>query len=53
MYPLVESTHVLTLWLFVGLAVMLDLRLLGLAFRSVPVSEFTAASCRGPRSASP
>lgn len=40
MYPLVESTHVLALALFVGLAVMLDLRLLGWAFRGVPVSEF-------------
>ena len=39
MYPLVESTHVLALTLFVGLAVMLDLRLLGLALRQVPVSE--------------
>jgi hypothetical protein len=39
MYPLVESTHVLALTLFVGLAVMLDLRLLGLAMRRVPVSE--------------
>jgi hypothetical protein len=42
MYPLIESTHVLTLGLFVGLAVMLDLRLLGLALRHVPVSEVTA-----------
>jgi uncharacterized membrane protein len=40
-YPLVESTHVLTLGLFVGLTVMLDLRLLGWAFTSVPVTEFT------------
>ena len=40
-YPFVESTHVLTLALFVGLAVMLDLRLLGLTMRRVPVSEFT------------
>ena len=39
MYPLVESTHVLTLCLFVGLAVMLDLRLLGFTLRGVPVSE--------------
>ena len=39
MYPLVESTHVLSLTLFVGLAVVLDLRLLGLALRRVPVSE--------------
>ncbi len=39
MYPLVESAHVLTLGLFVGTAVMLDLRLLGLTMRQVPVSE--------------
>jgi hypothetical protein len=39
MYPLVESTHVLTLMLFVGMTVMWDLRLLGLAFTRVPISE--------------
>jgi hypothetical protein len=39
MYPLVESTHVLTLCLFVGMAATLDLRLVGLAFRNVPVSD--------------
>jgi hypothetical protein len=39
MYPLVESTHVLTLMLFVGMTVMWDLRLLGLAFTNVPISE--------------
>jgi hypothetical protein len=39
MYPLIESTHVLALMLFVGMAVMLDLRLLGLTLRNVPVSE--------------
>jgi hypothetical protein len=38
-WPLVESTHVLSLGLFVGTAAMLDLRLLGLAMRRVPVSE--------------
>jgi hypothetical protein len=38
-YPLVESTHVWALALFVGFAVLLDLRLVGLAFREVPVSE--------------
>src|ERR1700733_11786058 len=38
-YPLVESVHVLALCLFVGLAVMLDLRLLGITLRSAPVSE--------------
>lgn len=41
MYPLVESTHVLALGLFVGLTVMWDLRLLGWAFTRVPVSEMS------------
>ena len=39
MYPLVESVHVLTLCVFVGLAIVLDLRLLGLAFTGSRVSE--------------
>jgi uncharacterized membrane protein len=39
MYPLLESLHVLTLCLFVGTAALLDLRLLGVALRRVPVSE--------------
>jgi hypothetical protein len=39
MYPLVESSHVMFLMLFVGLTVMLDLRLLGIALRNLPVSE--------------
>lgn len=39
MYPLLESAHVLTLCVFVGSAVMLDLRLLGFTLRRVPVSE--------------
>jgi len=38
-YPIVESVHVLTLCLFLGTAVMLDLRLLGATMRRVPVSE--------------
>ena len=38
-YPLVETSHVLTLCLFLGMIALWDLRLLGLAFRSVPVSE--------------
>jgi hypothetical protein len=41
-YPLIESTHVLALGLFVGLAVILDLRLLGLVLRRVPASEALA-----------
>jgi hypothetical protein len=39
MYPLVESTHVLTLALFVGITLMWDLRLLGIAFTRVPISD--------------
>ncbi|MBI1872785.1 MAG: hypothetical protein HYS05_02715, partial [Acidobacteria bacterium] len=42
MYPLVESVHVLTLCLFVGLAATLDLRLMGVALKRVPVSEVTS-----------
>ena len=38
-YALIESVHVLTLCVFVGLAVMLDMRLLGATMRRVPVSE--------------
>lgn len=40
-WPFVESTHVLTLGLFVGTAVMNDLRLLGWTMKRVPVSEVT------------
>lgn len=41
MYPIIESTHVLALTVFVGLAVILDLRLLGLMLRRVPVTDIT------------
>ena len=41
-YPLIESTHVVTLLLFAGPVMMVDLRLLGFAFRDVPVSEMNA-----------
>ncbi len=41
-YPLVESTHVLTVMLFVGMLAMVDLRMLGFAFRQTPVSELTS-----------
>ena len=40
-WPLVETTHVLALGLFVGTTVMMDLRLVGIAFRGVPVQAFT------------
>ena len=38
LYPIIETTHVLTLTLFLGMIMMWDLRLLGLALKSVPVS---------------
>lgn len=38
-YPLIETTHVLTLCLFLGLLALLDLRLTGFALRGVAVSE--------------
>ena len=41
MWPLVESTHVMTLGLFVGTAFVTDLRLLGWSLSSVRVSEVT------------
>lgn len=40
-WPFLESAHVLCLPLFLGTAVMLDLRLLGIAMTRVPASEFT------------
>ena len=41
-YAIVESVHVWTLCLFVGFAAMMDLRLVGVMFRRVPVSELAA-----------
>ena len=38
-YAIVESVHVWTLCLFVGLAAMLDLRLMGVFLPQVPVSQ--------------
>ena len=40
-WPLLESVHVLCLALFVGTAMMLDLRLLGVAMSHIPASAFT------------
>ena len=41
LWPFTESLHVLTLSLFVGSAIVLDLRLLGVGFRDIPVTAFT------------
>ena len=38
MYPLIETTHVLALTLFVGTLAIVDLRLLGFAFRFTRIS---------------
>lgn len=38
-YPIVESVHVLTLCLFLGMTVMIDLRLLGASLEATPVSQ--------------
>jgi uncharacterized protein DUF6644 len=38
-YSVIESVHVWTLCLFLGFAVILDLRLVGAIFRDVPVSQ--------------
>ena len=40
-YSLIESTHVLALMLSVGTILMLDLRLLGISFTRLKVSEMT------------
>jgi uncharacterized protein DUF6644 len=39
MYAIIESTHVLAIMLFVGAIAMIDLRLLGAAYRETPVSQ--------------
>jgi hypothetical protein len=38
-YPIIESVHVLFLCLFLGMAIALDLRLIGVSFKKVPVQE--------------
>lgn len=38
-YAITESAHVMSIMLFVGTIAMVDLRLLGVAFRQVPVSQ--------------
>lgn len=38
-YPIVESVHVLTLCLFLGLVILMDLRLVGVTLRQTPASE--------------
>ncbi len=42
MYNWVESTHVLTLMLFLGMLIIIDLRMLGWIFPTIPASEIAA-----------
>ena len=42
MYTWIESAHVLAITLFAGTIALVDLRLMGVAFRSVPVSQMNA-----------
>jgi hypothetical protein len=39
LYPLIETTHVLMLCVFLGLIAILDLRLLGIGLPGIPVSR--------------
>jgi hypothetical protein len=48
-WPFIESAHVLTLALFVGTAIVNDLRLLGYGFKQVPVSDVTGQLLRWTR----
>src|SRR3982751_3455574 len=41
-YPIIESVHVLGLCLFLGFALLWDLRLLNVTLRRVPVSDVQA-----------
>lgn len=42
MYAWIETTHVLTLMVFLGMLAVIDLRMLGLAFQRVPASIVAA-----------
>lgn len=38
-YPILLTSHVVTMCLFAGLIIMMDLRLVGIAYRETPVSQ--------------
>ena len=38
-WPMLEASHIMTLMLFVGTIMVVDLRLLGLVFKNTPISE--------------
>ena len=41
LYPIIETIHLLGICLFFGMVMMLDLRLLGITLRGVPVTDVT------------
>ena len=41
LYPIIESIHVLGICLFFGMVMLLDVRLLGITLRTVPVTDLT------------
>ena len=43
MYPFIETAHVLALTMFVGTLAVVDLRLLGVAYRNTPISQLTSS----------
>ncbi len=43
MYPWIESTHVLSICLFIGILLFIDLRLLGKGFTSIPISRLNSS----------
>jgi hypothetical protein len=45
-WMLLEGTHVLTMAVFAGSILFVDLRLLGLALPNVPISRVTRGCCR-------
>src|SRR5258705_8252959 len=38
-YPLIETSHVASIVIFAGLVIMMDLRLVGLAFTQAPLAQ--------------
>ena len=43
MYPWIESAHVLSICLFIGILLFIDLRLLGKGFTSIPISRLNSS----------
>ena len=42
LYPWIESAHVLSICFFIGTIIFVDLRLMGVVFNKLPISEMNA-----------